>query len=512
MLILMLAISALIFLLIGILKKSDRSFSLLLLSAAETIMFGGIIIYIAMMGGTAAKEVRLLFVSSDIQHWLRALPIHLDRLGYIVAVCRLLFPWLYLRVSLEFCNTAIIRRRARLVRMLTFLPTALFLVYYYPPVFRWFAELHFEMQVVMMKLVFAWILLVMTASFALLILEYARTTIPMFRRDFFYILLYLSAAAVLYLLYATKDPSQIYNMFISEYIQLGISNYISSALSSRGWSVIFIITLLSTAAGTYGVFRYVQVEYSENREDLRLERQFDLAGMGVSVFAHGMKNQVLAAQVLHKRMKKELARDEPDIEQLRRFEEQLSDLNVTMKTRLEEFYSAVRNNALTLVPVPVQQIAELAGERFHEKYPVGQLQLQICTRRKVLADKTAVTEAVYNLLINGYEAAAAAGRTPQVRLSVRAERMWTVFEVKDNGNGIPPSLRGKIFEPFYTSKSKNTNWGMGLFYVRRIVRKHFGHLKAVSEEGKGSTFLLMLPRYGDEEGGKHHSSRQEAKS
>ncbi len=231
----MLALSALIFLLIGILKKSDRSFSLLLLSAAETIMFGGIIIYIAMMGGTAAKEVRLLFVSSDIQHWLRALPIHLDRLGYIVAVCRLLFPWLYLRVSLEFCNTGIIRRRARLVRMLTFLPTALFLVYYYPPVFRWFAELHFEMQVVMMKLVF------------LLILEYARTTIPMFRRDFFYILLYLSAAAVLYLLYATKDPSQIYNMFISEYIQLGISNYISSALSSRGWSVIFIITLLSTA-------------------------------------------------------------------------------------------------------------------------------------------------------------------------------------------------------------------------------------------------------------------------
>lgn len=512
MLILMLAISALIFLLIGILKKSDRSFSLLLLSATETIMFGGIIIYIAMMGGTAAKEVRLLFGSSDIQHWLRALPIHLDRLGYTVAVCRLLFPWLYLRVSLEFCNTGMIRRRARLIRMVTFLPTALFLAYYYPPVFRWFAELHFEMQVVMMKIVFAWILLIMTASFALLLLEYARTTIPMFRRDFFYILLYLFAAAVLYLLYATKDPSQIYNMFISEYIQLGISNYISSALSSRGWIVIFIITLLSTAAGTYGVFRYVQVEYSENREDLRLERQFDLAGMGVSVFAHGMKNQVLAAQVLHKRIKKELARDEPDIEQLRRLEEQLSDLNVTMKTRLEEFYSAVRNNALTLVPVPAQQIAELAGERFHEKYPVGQLQLQICTLRKVLADKTAVSEAVYNLLINGYEAAAAAGRTPQVRLSVRAERMWTVFEVKDNGNGIPPSLRGKIFEPFYTSKSKNTNWGMGLFYVRRIVRKHFGHLKAVSEEGKGSTFLLMLPRYGDEEGGKHHSSRQEAKS
>jgi signal transduction histidine kinase len=220
--------------------------------------------------------------------------------------------------------------------------------------------------------------------------------------------------------------------------------------------------------------------------------------MGVSVFAHGMKNQVLSAQVLHKRMKKELAKESPDLMLIRQYESELSDLNSSMKTRLEEFYSTVRNNALTLVPVPVRDVVELSAKRFREKYPEGKLEIELLTDRKVLVDVSAISEAVYNLLINGYEAALAAGRAdPKVQLSVRAERIWTVFAVTDHGKGISKEQRLRIFEPFYTSKSKNTNWGMGLFYVRRIVRKHFGHLKLESIEGRGSTFLLMLPRYGD---------------
>lgn len=498
MLIITLIISALIFLLIGIVKRNDRSISLLLLSASEALMLGGIIVYIAMMGGTAAKEVKLLFLTSSIQHSLRAMPIHLDKLGYLVAVTRLLFPWFLLLVSLGFSNTQRIRRRSRWIKLLTAIPTGLFLVYYYPPVFKSIAEYRFEMQVIMMKIVYYWIFVMIALSAGLLLLEYFRTTIPIFRRDFLYILLYLFAATALYLVYATKDPSQIYNMFISEYIQLGISNYISSTLSSRGWNLLLMITAVSVLAGTYGLLHYVRVEYTENQEDLRLERQFDLAGMGVSVFAHGMKNQVLSAQVLHKRMKKELAKESPDLMLIWQYESELSDLNSSMKTRLEEFYSTVRNNALTLVPVPVRDVVELSAKRFREKYPEGKLEIELLTDRKVLVDVSAISEAVYNLLINGYEAALAAGRAdPKVQLSVRAERIWTVFAVTDHGKGISKEQRLRIFEPFYTSKSKNTNWGMGLFYVRRIVRKHFGHLKLESIEGRGSTFLLMLPKYGD---------------
>mgnify|MGYP000340931550 CR=1 FL=1 len=95
-------------------------------------------------------------------------------------------------------------------------------------------------------------------------------------------------------------------------------------------------------------------------------------------------------------------------------------------------------------------------------------------------------EAVCNLLCNGYEAAVQAGREePQVVLRVRAERMWTVLEVEDNGPGIPPERQGKIFEPFVTSKNTNYNWGMGLYYVRKIVRSHLGRLRLESRDGGG---------------------------
>ena len=49
-----------------------------------------------------------------------------------------------------------------------------------------------------------------------------------------------------------------------------------------------------------------------------------------------------------------------------------------------------------------------------------------------------------------------------------------------------------------TGKSKNTNWGMGLFYTNRIVRQHFGRLKMESRVGKGSTFMILLPALQDE--------------
>ena len=115
--------------------------------------------------------------------------------------------------------------------------------------------------------------------------------------------------------------------------------------------------------------------------------------------------------------------------------------------------------------------------------------------QKVLADLGPLGEAVYNLLTNGCEAALAAGREPSLALRARPERLWTVLEVRDNGGGIPPELQSRIYEPFFTSKNTNYNWGMGLYYVRRIVKSHFGRLRLESRMGEGSSFFIMLPLY-----------------
>lgn len=90
-----------------------------------------------------------------------------------------------------------------------------------------------------------------------------------------------------------------------------------------------------------------------------------------------------------------------------------------------------------------------------------------------------------------------AGRDGQGNISLLAhnERLYTVIEVRDNGRGMTKSQLKKIFEPFYSSKNSNSNWGMGLYYVREIVKSHLGTLRIESKDGEGSSFYILLPKY-----------------
>ncbi len=93
--------------------------------------------------------------------------------------------------------------------------------------------------------------------------------------------------------------------------------------------------------------------------------------------------------------------------------------------------------------------------------------------------------------------AAERGEEGKVSIISHEERLYTVIEIRDNGVGIPKGLVKKIFDPFYTSKNRNHNWGMGLYYVRAIVKGHLGSLRVESREGRGSSFYILLPKYMD---------------
>jgi len=483
-------------------RRGDTlSLCLLGMSVSNSLMLFGVIIYIAKIGGTAATERTFLFLLPGIQRWLQYLPISMSLLGYVVAVGRCLFPYFLLLMGLEVTMIPWVRRRLKLLRQSALLVPALFLVYYYPEVFRTLVRGRFWLLTAMLPVSMAWIVAYIAAALFLVAKEYRDTTIPFFKRNTWYILLAAVSISALYLLYAAKDPAQIYNMFVGEYIRLGITSYISPSTSVVGWLILGACTVFFLVLGSYGMILYTQLDYAEGREDISLQRKFDAAGMGVSVFVHGIKNQLLSSRVLHKKLSRALESPEPDLAQVRRCAEQLRELNEGMLSRMEELYRTVKNSALSLRPVEVAQLAEVAVERFHGKYPDIPVRVELDTRRLVLADLGPLSEAVYNLFTNGCEAALQAGREPQLAFLARGERAWTVLEVRDNGGGIPPELRSKIYDPFFTSKNTNYNWGMGLYYVRRIVKSHLGRLRLESQVGEGSSFFLLLPRFdADQEG------------
>ncbi len=135
----------------------------------------------------------------------------------------------------------------------------------------------------------SWIVLYLIVAGLLIFLEYHATTMPIFKRNFRYVLLSYASISMLYLLYASKDPAQIYNMFISEYIRLGITSYISPTLPAVGWIALGLCTVFFVILGSYNTVRYVQIAYDDTRQDMILKRKFDAAGTGVSVFVHGGK-------------------------------------------------------------------------------------------------------------------------------------------------------------------------------------------------------------------------------
>ena len=66
-----------------------------------------------------------------------------------------------------------------------------------------------------------------------------------------------------------------------------------------------------------------------------------------------------------------------------------------------------------------------------------------------------------------------------------------VTTVKDDGVGIPADALGRIFDPFYTTRSGGT--GLGLANVDRVMRAHGGQASVSSEPGVGSEFRLVMP-------------------
>ena len=97
--------------------------------------------------------------------------------------------------------------------------------------------------------------------------------------------------------------------------------------------------------------------------------------------------------------------------------------------------------------------------------------------------------ALVNLIKNAREAMPKGGR---LRVGARREGENAVFEVEDNGRGMPPEVAEMIFEPFFTH-GKADGTGLGMSMVRSVVDAHGGTIRVESAVGRGTRFEVRVP-------------------
>ena len=99
-----------------------------------------------------------------------------------------------------------------------------------------------------------------------------------------------------------------------------------------------------------------------------------------------------------------------------------------------------------------------------------------------------LTQVLLNLVLNAIDATGKGGR---IHLEGRIEGSQVVLSVEDDGRGISPLDRDRLFQPYFTTKPQGT--GLGLFVSRQVVEEMGGRLTFRSEVGRGTIFLVHLP-------------------
>ncbi len=143
---------------------------------------------------------------------------------------------------------------------------------------------------------------------------------------------------------------------------------------------------------------------------------------------------------------------------------------------------------------PVKKGVEIARSRYGIN---GKVELETSLPSnlpRVLGDETALAEAFAHLLANAAEASADRSK-PRITLSAKPVREGrhsaaVVVTVQDNGTGIAPEIKEKIFSPFCTTKPRGM--GLGLPIVKRTVFDHHGRVE-VDSTSKGTQVSVLLP-------------------
>jgi PAS domain S-box-containing protein len=223
-------------------------------------------------------------------------------------------------------------------------------------------------------------------------------------------------------------------------------------------------------------------------DEIELSRRLAAIGRLTSGVAHEVKNPINAIVVHLEVLRQKLKEVDPDtrrhmdvigseIARLDRVVQTLVDFTRPVDLRLAEMdIQKLVDEVVTLAsPAAAQHNVNIERKVTHEPL-----------RARIDADL--VKQAVLNIVLNGVQAMPNGG---SLRISTRRDTESALITIRDHGAGIPPDIRDKIFNLYFTTKKEGS--GIGLAMAYRVVQLHHGSLEFTSIADHGTTFYLRFP-------------------
>lgn len=244
--------------------------------------------------------------------------------------------------------------------------------------------------------------------------------------------------------------------------------------------IIAIQFLLFLYLGTKYGFLGVQIKF----EKQRIHSSMQAASSGTALLNHTIKNEVGKIDLLTTQLREVVSEEKHEkVDLILKSTEHVLELSSRIQSKLDIMELKETNfriidilrSAVGLMQPHLSKVKII--EKFEEDV-------------SVYGDYIHIQEVFLNILKNALEAMNYSGT-----ITIRVYRNRKLYiDFSDTGKGIEKEHLSKIIEPFYSTKKKVGNFGLGLTYCYNVLSKHGGNIEISSKFGQGSTISLSLPK------------------
>ena len=226
----------------------------------------------------------------------------------------------------------------------------------------------------------------------------------------------------------------------------------------------------------------------ELEEQLRLKEALARVGELTAGIAHEFRNGLATIHGYSRLLVPDAlpAAYRPYVEGIRQETEALGQV-------VTNFLNFARPERVSLAPVSLESLARRAADDLRLELPEGTTVQVAGEFAEIQGDEILLRQVFANLVRNAAEACESAGIAPAIVIegSIDKARRMCKVAVADNGPGIPEAVRHRVFQPFFTTRSRGT--GLGLAIVQKIAVTHNGRVSASASESGGARIDLAFP-------------------